>query len=41
VPFAGPQKCECAAVTAQPNTSVVLEETDGRLVAWFGSPAGL
>lgn len=41
VPFSGPQNCECAAVTAQPNTSVVLEAADGRLVAWFGSPPGL
>jgi hypothetical protein len=41
VPFSGPQNCECAAVTAQPNTSVVLNATDGRLVAWFGSPPGL
>ena len=41
VPFSGPQNCECAAITAQPNTSVVLDAADARLVAWFGSPPGL
>jgi len=41
VPFSGPQNCECAGITAQPNTSVALDAADARLVAWFGSSPGL
>jgi hypothetical protein len=41
VGFSGPSQCECAAISAQPNTSVALDAANGQLVAAFGTPADL
>ena len=41
VGFSGPPQCECAAISAQPNTSVALDAASGKLVASFGTPSDL
>jgi hypothetical protein len=41
VAFSGPPTCECAAISAQPNTSVALDASSGQLVASFGTPTDL
>jgi hypothetical protein len=41
VGFSGPMQCECAAISAQPDTSVALDAASGKLVASFGTPADL
>ena len=41
VGFSGPPQCECAAISAQPDTSVALDAANGQLVASFGTPTDL
>jgi hypothetical protein len=41
VGFSGPSQCECATISAQPNTLVALDATSGKLVASFGTPSDL
>jgi hypothetical protein len=41
VGFSGPSQCECAAISAQPDTSVALDAANGQLVVSFGTPADL